>query len=67
MKRPDMKAMDGDGVGLVSRAEFMAAIGQLWQAQAAQMKARGDKMSREPVCGPERTLGRALDASAEAP
>jgi tartrate dehydratase beta subunit/fumarate hydratase class I family protein len=37
--------MDTDKDGMVSKAEFLAMMGKVWDMKAKEMKAKGDKLS----------------------
>jgi len=40
-----MDRMDTNKDGMVSKAEFLTAMGKMWDMKAKEMKVKGDKMS----------------------
>ena len=44
-----MSQMDGDKDGMVSRAEFLAAMARVWDMKAKEMAVKGDRMSGDEM------------------
>ena len=44
-----MAMMDGDKDGMVSKAEFLAMMGKVWDMKAKEMAVKGDKMSGDEM------------------
>lgn len=59
----EMREMDRNHDGMVSKEEFLAMIAKAWDMKAAEMKVRGGKMSAEQIKELEKVLGRTLSGS----
>ena len=44
-----MAMMDADKDGMVSKAEFLAMMGKVWDMKAKEMAVKGDKMSGDEM------------------
>lgn len=58
----EMKQMDGNKDGMVSKEEFLAMVAKLWDMHSLEIKIKGSKMTPEQFKELERTLGRSLGA-----
>jgi hypothetical protein len=58
----EMKQMDRNKDGMVSKDEFLAMVAKAWDMQAADMKVVGHKMTAEQIKELEKILGRTLSA-----
>jgi hypothetical protein len=57
----EMKQMDRNKDGMVSKDEFLAMVAKTWDMQAADMKVKG-KMTPEQIKELEKLLGRTLSS-----
>lgn len=60
----DMQAMDADKDSMISKDEFLAMIGKLWDMKASDMKARDGRLNAGQLKELEKLLGRELGARA---
>lgn len=60
----EMKAMDRNGDGMVSKEEFLAMVAKAWDMHAQENKLRGNKLTPEQLKDLEKVLGRTLGAQA---
>ena len=60
----EMRAMDRNHDGMVSKEEFLAMIAKAWDMHAQENKVRGAKMTPEQLKELEKILGRTLGAQA---
>lgn len=60
----EMRAMDRNQDGMVSKEEFLAMIAKAWDMHAQEHKVRGAKMTPEQLKELEKILGRSLGAQA---
>lgn len=60
----EMRAMDSDRDGMVSKEEFLAMIAKAWDTHTLEIKVRGGKMTPEQLRQLEKVLGRTLGAQA---
>jgi hypothetical protein len=58
----EMKAMDQNKDGMVSKKEFLDMMAKAWDAKMEEAKLKGDKMSAEQIKELEKVLGRTLSA-----
>lgn len=56
----DMKQMDGNKDGMVSKDEFLAMVAKLWDMHTLEVKVKGNKMTPEQLKELEKVLGRSL-------
>lgn len=54
----EMKEMDRNKDGMVSKEEFLAMVGKLWDMHSLEVKIKGDKMTPEQIKEIEKILGR---------
>lgn len=57
----EMRQMDRDKDGMVSKQEFLDMVAKAWDMKAAEMKVKG-RMSPEQLRELEKTLGRSIGA-----
>lgn len=57
----EMRQMDRNNDGMVSKEEFLAMVAKAWDMKAAEMKVKG-RMSPEQLRELEKILGRSLGA-----
>lgn len=60
----EMRAMDRNHDGMVSKEEFLAMIAKAWDMHAQEMKVRNGKLTPEQLKELEKVLGRTLGAQA---
>lgn len=60
----EMRAMDRDQDGMISKEEFLAMIAKAWDTHSLEIKVRGGKMTPEQLKQLEKVLGRTLGAQA---
>jgi hypothetical protein len=60
----DMKQMDSNKDGMVSKDEFLAMVAKLWDMHTLEVKIKGNKMTPEQIKELEKVLGRSLSAQA---
>ena len=60
----EMRAMDRNQDGMVSKEEFLAMIAKAWDMHAQAHKVRSAKMTPEQLKELEKVLGRSLGAQA---
>lgn len=58
----EMKQMDRDKDGMVSKAEFLAMVGKLWDMHTLEINIKGSKMTPEQLRELEKKLGRSIGA-----
>jgi hypothetical protein len=58
----EMKQMDADKDGMVSKDEFLAMVGKLWDMHTLEIKVKSNKMTPEQLRELEKVLGRSLGA-----
>ena len=58
----EMRQMDRNKDGMVSKDEFLAMVAKAWDMQAADMKVAGRRMSAEQIKELEKILGRTLSS-----
>lgn len=56
----EMRQMDRDKDGMVSKAEFLAMVAKLWDMHSIEIKVKGGKMTAEQIKEIEKVLGRTL-------
>lgn len=56
----EMKQMDKNKDGMVSKEEFLAMVSKLWDMHSVEVKIKGGKMTPEQVKELEKLLGRSL-------
>jgi hypothetical protein len=56
----DMREMDRNKDGMVSKEEFLAMVAKAWDMRAADQKIKGGKMTPEQIKELEKLLGRTL-------
>ena len=56
----DMKAMDANKDGMVSKQEFLAMMAKAWDMRMQEAKLKGSKMTAEQLKELEKILGRML-------
>lgn len=56
----EMKQMDRDKDGMVSKEEFLAMVAKLWDMHSLEIKIKGSKMTPEQIKELEKVLGRSL-------
>lgn len=61
----EMRQMDRNKDGMVSKDEFLAMVAKVWDMQAAEMKAGNGKMTTAQIREIERILGRTLTSQAD--
>ena len=59
----EMKQMDSDKDGMVSKDEFLAMVAKLWDMHSLEVKIKGNKMTPEQTKELEKVLGRSLSAN----
>ena len=59
----EMKQMDRNTDGMVSKDEFLAMVAKLWDMHSLEIKIKGNKMTPEQLKELERVLGRSLGAT----
>ena len=60
----DMRAMDRNRDGMVSKEEFLAMVAKAWDMHAQENKVRNGKLNPEQLKELEKVLGRSLGAQA---
>jgi hypothetical protein len=60
----EMKQMDANKDGMVSKEEFLAMVAKLWDMHTLEVKIKGGKMTPEQIKELEKTLGRTLTSQA---
>lgn len=60
----EMREMDRNKDGMVSKEEFLAMIAKAWDMHAQENKLRNGKLSAEQIKDLEKVLGRTLSAQA---
>jgi len=60
----DMKAMDRNSDGMVSKQEFLDMIAKAWDMRMEEAKLKGSKMDAAQIKELEKILGRTLSGSA---
>jgi hypothetical protein len=58
----DMREMDKNKDGMISKQEFLDMISAAWDAKVEEMKVHSDNLSPEHIKELEKTLGRVLSA-----
>jgi hypothetical protein len=58
----DMKQMDSDNDGMVSKDEFLAMVAKLWDMHTLEIQIKGNKMTPDQIKQLEKVLGRSLGA-----
>ena len=59
----DMKAMDANKDGMVSKQEFLAMMAKAWDMRMQEAKLKGSKMTAEQLKELEKILGRMLTSA----
>ena len=57
-----MEMMDKNKDGMVSKAEFLAMVGKLWDMHTLEINIKGSKMTPEQLRELEKKLGRSIGA-----
>ena len=60
----EMRQMDRNKDGMVSKEEFLAMVAKLWDMQATEMKVKDGKLNPDQVKELEKLLGRTLGSPA---
>ena len=58
----EMKQMDRNKDGMVSKDEFLAMVSKLWDMHTLEIKVKGGKMTPEQIKELEKVLGRSIGA-----
>lgn len=61
----EMRAMDANQDGMVSKDEFLAMVAKAWDTHSLEIKVKGKKMTPEQLKQLEKILGRTLGAQAD--
>jgi hypothetical protein len=56
----EMKQIDADKDGMVSKEEFLAMVAKLWDMHTVEIRIKGNKMTPEQIKELEKVLGRSL-------